>query len=192
MMMDKNLIHSYFELHKKTWETINYDQIIFACELIAKTAFSGKKVFIAGNGGSAYCASHFVTDWNKMITLGTGQKFRGISLADNYGIITAYANDISYNDIFSGQLASLADAGDLCILISGSGNSQNVVKAAEYCKLNGVTSLSIVGYDGGKLLSLSDHVVHFKVSDMQIAEDLHLMFGHMVMKALADYPKIAL
>lgn len=191
-MIDKDLIQNYFELHKRTWEKIDFDQIISACELIAEKAFSGHKIFIAGNGGSAYCASHYVTDWNKMITLATGKKFRGISLADNYGIITAYANDVSYDDVFSGQLASLADEDDLCILISGSGNSKNVVKAAEFCKENAVTTLSIVGYDGGALTQISDHIVHFNVYDMQVAEDLHLMFGHMVMKALANYPDIEL
>ena len=192
MMMDKDSIQNYFELHKRTWEKIDFDQIISACKLISEKAFSGQKIFIAGNGGSAYCASHYVTDWNKMITLATGKKFRGISLADNYGIVTAYANDVSYDDVFSGQLASLADAGDLCILISGSGNSKNVVAAAEFCKENAVTTLSIVGYDGGALSQISDYVVHFNVHDMQVAEDLHLMFGHMVMKALANYPEIKL
>ena len=189
-MMDKDLIQNYFELHKRTWQKINFEQIISACNLIAEKAFSGHKIFIVGNGGSAYCASHYVTDWNKMITLSTGKKFRCISLAENYGIITAYANDLSYSDVFSGQLASLADKNDLCILISGSGNSKNILKAVEFCKENGVTTLSIVGYNGGTLKKISDYFVHFDVNDMQIAEDLHLMFGHMVMKSLANYPHI--
>lgn len=101
-------------------------------------------------------------------------------------MVTAYANDIGYEDIFSGQLAAIGEPGDLLVAISGSGNSQNVLKAVEYANANGLNTLGIVGYDGGKLLSRVTQSFHVPSFDMQLCEDLHLMFGHIVMKTLCQ------
>jgi D-sedoheptulose 7-phosphate isomerase len=152
---------------------------------IVRYAFdAGKQIIICGNGGSAYAASHFVTDWNKMVNLATGRKFRGISLCDNIGIVTAFANDVSYDEVFAGQLKAILEAGDLLIAVSGSGDSKNVVKAVEYANQQGAVTLALVGYDGGMLKKIAKHHVWVPSFDMQLCEDVHLMFGHMVMKAL--------
>src|ERR1700759_2582032 len=92
-------------------------------ELIRIAWQQQRQVFTLGNGGSALTALHFINDWNKMIPLATGKPFRGRSLLDNIGLVTSYANDMSYADIFSEQLKNLARPGDLVIAISGSGNS---------------------------------------------------------------------
>ena len=150
-----------------------------------KAAFdAGRQIITCGNGGSAYAASHYITDWNKMITLATGRRFRGISLSDNIGIITAFGNDVAFEDIFSGQLKAILDKGDLVIAVSGSGNSPNVVKAVEYANQAGADTLAVVGYDGGRLKRVAKHSVWVPSFDMQLCEEMHLMFGHMVMKAL--------
>jgi D-sedoheptulose 7-phosphate isomerase len=153
-------------------------------DIVEQAFLAGKKIITCGNGGSASTASHYITDWNKMINLATGKRFRGISLCDNIGLITAYGNDISYDEVFSGQLKAIMDEGDLIVAVSGSGNSPNVLRAVEYANANGANTLAIVGYDGGKLKPLCTHAVWVPSFDMQLCEDVHLMFGHMVMKAL--------
>jgi D-sedoheptulose 7-phosphate isomerase len=152
---------------------------------VVKAAFeSGRQIITCGNGGSAHTASHYITDWNKMVNLATGRKLRGISLCDNVGIVTAFANDIAYEEVFAGQLKAILEPNDLLIALSGSGHSANVVKAVEYANGAGATTLAVVGYDGGTLKRIARHVVWVPSFDMQLCEDVHLMFGHMVMKTL--------
>jgi D-sedoheptulose 7-phosphate isomerase len=122
-----------------------------------------------------------------MVNLATGKKFRGISLCDNVGLITAYGNDLSFADVFSGQVEALMDEGDLLVAVSGSGNSPNVLRAIESAHNVGGKVLGVVGYDGGKMMSMCDHCVWVESFDMQLCEDVHLMFGHMVMKTLCNY-----
>ena len=155
-----------------------------AIELIRDKAFAGKKIAVCGNGGSALAASHYITDWNKMVNLKTGKRFNGICLSDNIGLITAYANDLSYSDIFSEQVKNLMLPGDLLITISGSGNSENVVRATEVANDLEITTLTISGYNGGKLREISDYSVSINSFDMQICEDAHVVFGHLVMKSI--------
>ena len=152
---------------------------------VVKAAFdSGKQIVTCGNGGSAHTASHYITDWNKMVNLATGKKLRGVSLCDNIGIVTAFANDLAYEEVFAGQLKAILEPGDLVIAVSGSGNSRNLVTAVEYANATGANTLAVVGYDGGKLRQIARHVVWVPSFDMQLCEDVHLMFGHMVMKTL--------
>jgi D-sedoheptulose 7-phosphate isomerase len=156
-----------------------------AAVAVVKAAFdSGRQIITCGNGGSAHTASHYVTDWNKMVNLATGRKLRGICLCDNIGIVTAFANDIAYEEVFAGQLKSILEPDDLLIAVSGSGNSANVVKAVEYANSAGANTLAVVGYDGGRLKQIARRAVWVPSFDMQLCEDVHLMFGHMVMKTL--------
>lgn len=186
-MEKKFNIKNYLDAHAILAQKFDYDAIQKAIELIQQTFERGNKVITCGNGGSAIAASHYITDWNKMANLATGKKFKGISLCDNIGLLTAYGNDLSYDDVFSGQLASIGQKGDLLIAISGSGNSANVLKAVEYANDNEIDTLGIVGYDGGKLISIARHSFLVPSFDMQICEDVHVMFGHMVMKTLCGY-----
>lgn len=155
-----------------------------AISLIKKSWMERRKIFVCGNGGSAMTASHYVTDWNKMAYLATGRPFRGHCLSDNVGLVTAYSNDISYDDVYSEQLKNLMDSGDLVIVLSGSGNSENVVRALKYANENGGVTLAICGYDGGRVKQIAQHALWVPSFDMQLCEDLHFIFGHMVMKAL--------
>jgi D-sedoheptulose 7-phosphate isomerase len=119
-----------------------------------------------------------------MSHLATGKQFKGICLSDNTGLITAYANDLSYDDIYSEQVKNLMKEGDLLIIVSGSGNSENVVRAIDVANDLGCETLAICGYDGGKVKKIAKHSLHIKSFDMQLCEDAHFMFGHMVMKRL--------
>jgi len=177
-------INNYFKAHAALAQKLNLEMFQAGVDLIKNKFEQGKKIITCGNGGSASTASHYITDWNKMINLATGKKFRGISLCDNIGLITAYGNDISYDEVFAGQLKAIMDEGDLLVAVSGSGNSPNVVKAVEYANSIGADTLAVVGYDGGKVKELSKAAVWVESFDMQLCEDVHLMFGHMVMKTL--------
>lgn len=177
-------VSNYLTAHYQLAQRLDADAFEKGIEMIKVAFETGKKIITCGNGGSASTASHYITDWNKMVNLATGKKFRGVSLCDNVGLITAYGNDIAYADVFAGQIDALMDEGDLLVAISGSGNSPNVLKAIESARHLGGKVLGVVGYDGGRMMSMCDHAVWVPSFDMQLCEDLHLMFGHMVMKTL--------
>ncbi|AWK13385.1 SIS domain-containing protein [Candidatus Fukatsuia symbiotica] len=184
-MTQKNFsVANYLNSHTDLAKELNLSTVESGISLIKEKFSANKKIITCGNGGSASTASHYITDWNKMVSLATGKKFRGFSLCDNIGLITAFGNDISYDDVFCGQLAAIADEGDLLVAISGSGNSPNILRAVEYASLNNIDTLAVVGYDGGKLMQQAKLSVWVPSFDMQLCEDVHLMFGHMVMKAL--------
>jgi D-sedoheptulose 7-phosphate isomerase len=179
-------VSNYLAAHQQLAKKLDADSFEKGINMIYSAFEEGRKIITCGNGGSASTASHYITDWNKMINLATGKKFRGISLCDNVGLITAYGNDMSYTDVFSGQIDSLMDNGDLLVAISGSGNSSNVIKAIDSARRAGGKVLGVVGYDGGKMMPMCDHSVWVKSFDMQLCEDIHLMFGHMVMKRICN------
>jgi D-sedoheptulose 7-phosphate isomerase len=180
-------VSNYLAAHQQLSEKLDTEVFQKGIEMIKAAFEGGNKVLTCGNGGSASTASHYITDWNKMVSLETGKKFRGVSLCDNVGLITAYGNDLTYSDVFAGQIDALMDEGDLLVAVSGSGNSPNIIKAIEAARQGGGKVLGVVGYDGGKMMPMCDHSVWVPSFDMQLCEDIHLMFGHMVMKTLCDY-----
>lgn len=187
--MSSNLpftIENYFAYHSELFKKIDLKSIEIAINLIDAKFKNGNKIITCGNGGSAYTASHYITDWNKMVQIATSKPFKGISLCDNIGLITAFGNDFSYDEVFSGQLKSILDKDDLLIVVSGSGNSPNVIKALDYANSVGADTLAIVGFDGGKALEKAKFSFWVNSNDMQICEDVHLMFGHLVMKKLTN------
>ena len=174
----------YLAAHADLGRRIDAATIQHAIEVVRAAHDAGRHIITCGNGGSAYAASHCVMEWNKVVTAATGRQFRGISLCDNIGMLTAFANDLSYDQVFSGQLAAILEPGDLVIAMSASGNSPSVVEAIEYANGHGADTLVVVGYDGGRLKQIARHAVWVPSFDMQLCEDVHLMFVHMVMKAL--------
>lgn len=187
-MVSRFSVREYVTSHSRVLEKCDLQAFQAAIDVIAAAFEAGKQIITCGNGGSAYAASHYITDWNKMVNLATGRKFRGMSLCDNLGMVTAFANDVSFDEIFAGQLKAILEPGDLVIAISGSGNSPNVVRAVEYANAAGAETLAVVGYDGGALKRIARHSVWVPSFDMQLCEDVHLVFGHMVMKALCGSP----
>jgi D-sedoheptulose 7-phosphate isomerase len=179
-------IENYIDQHCQVIGSLNVEEIKQAIFLIEQTVKNGKRVAVCGNGGSAVAASHYITDWNKMIYTHKRTRFNGICLSDNVGLITAYSNDLSYSDVFSEQVKNLLCEDDLLITLSGSGNSKNVIRATTVAKKMKIKTLSICGYDGGKLKKISDNYVWIRSFDMQICEDAQTVFGHMVMKYLCD------
>jgi len=143
-----------------------------------------RQVFFCGNGGSAGNAVHLANDFLYGIAKKTGAGLKVQALSANTAVMTCLANDIGYESIFSEQLAVQAQAGDLLIALSGSGNSPNIVRVIEQAKAMGVKSYVILGFNGGKCKELADVPIHFPVNDMQIAEDMQLIVGHMMMQWL--------
>ena len=143
-------------------------------------------VYICGNGGSAGNANHLANDFIYGIAKSTGAGLRITSLSANASVITCLANDVGYESIYSEQLAVLGQKNDLLIVLSGSGNSPNIVKVLEQAKKMDLKSYAITGYDGGICKQIADVSIHFSVKDMQIAEDLQLISGHMIMQWLYD------
>jgi len=144
----------------------------------------GRRLFLCGNGGSAGNAIHLANDFIYGIAKKTGGGLKAISLSDNSAVITCLANDVGYDYIFSEQLAVQAEENDLLIVLSGSGNSSNIIHAVEQAKKMHVKSFAILGYNGGKCRGIVDVPIHFPVDDMQIAEDLQIIVGHMLMQWL--------
>ena len=145
---------------------------------------AGRQVFFCGNGGSAGNAIHLANDFLYGIAKRTGAGLKVQALSANPAVMTCLANDVGYDYIYSEQLAVLAESGDLLVVLSGSGNSPNILRVLEQANAMGVKSFAILGYTGGQCKSLADFSIHFPVDDMQIAEDMQLVVGHMLMKWL--------
>jgi len=148
-----------------------------------------KAIYLCGNGGSAGNAIHIANDWIYGAGVNEGVGLRVEALSANSAVLTCLANDIGYEKIYSEQLRVKANSGDVLIVLSGSGNSPNVVAALEQGNSIGMTTFAIVGYDGGRCKSLAQNVIHVAVNDMQISEDLQLIIGHMIMKWLSQEGK---
>ena len=179
-------IDNYFSRLKDTIDKISRDEINTVLNLLIDAYKNDKLVLTMGNGGSASTASHFVCDFNKGLTYQKEHRFRFICLSDNVATMMAYANDVSYEDIFVEGLKNYLQPDDLVIAISGSGNSPNVIKAVEYTNKNDGITIGLTGYDGGKLKQISQHNIHVPIDDMQITEDLHLIFDHLMMSILDE------
>ena len=145
---------------------------------------AGRQVFFCGNGGSAGNAIHLANDFLYGIAKRTGGGLKVQALSSNPAVMTCLANDVGYDYVYSEQLAVLAETGDLLIVLSGSGNSPNIIRVLKQAKTMSVKSCAILGYSGGHCKSLADFAIHFAIDDMQIAEDMQLVVGHMLLKWL--------
>ena len=170
------------------------DDVFLLVPLLAKDILKAKKqkkkIYICGNGGSAANAMHIANDLTYGAGMKSGKGFDIEALPSNTSVITCLANDIGYEKIFSEQLRVKGQKGDILIVLSGSGNSKNIVNALKMSKKIGVKSYAILGFDGGKAKALADISLHFNINDMQIAEDTQLIIGHLLMKLLNQYSKI--
>jgi D-sedoheptulose 7-phosphate isomerase len=186
MTISQSFANTYLSKLSNLLIKIERQQIDNAVQVVADAWLAGKQIITLGNGGSSMTALHFVNDWNKSVYLSTKKPFRGRSLVDNMGLVMSYANDISFEDVFVEQLKNILLPGDLVLAISGSGNSENVIRAVNYANANGAVTLGLCGYQGGKLKDVAHHVLWADVDDMQLAEDVHSIFGHIVMQKLCS------
>jgi sugar isomerase (SIS) len=160
---------------------LDVDAINDALVLLADCMEKERNIYIFGNGGSSATASHFQNDFNKGVSEHTEKKFRFNCLNDNVATMMAVANDIGFEEVFRFQLQGKLKSTDVIMAISGSGNSKNVLNAVTYAKEQGCTVIGLTGFDGGRLRALSDISLHVPVKSMQITEDLHMVFDHLMM-----------
>ncbi len=183
-------IKNYFEEIKNLLDKVSAEDTKKVTELIYNAYHDNKQIFIIGNGGSAATASHFACDLNKgtlsRVYDDDEKRFRVISMADNVAILTAYANDLSYDDIFSQQLRNLVNKGDLVIAITGSGNSKNIIKGVETAKKSGATTIGFLGFQGGKLKNMVDHHILVPTEHYGRIEDVHAILAHLISAYLGE------
>ena len=179
---------SYLERLHSCFNKANLAAVEILVNQLHQAWVDGRNVFICGNGGSAANAIHIANDLHYGIgACGSGKQQPGLrieALSANSSVITCLANDTGYENIYSNQLQVKADQNDLLIVLSGSGNSPNVVNALKYARDKGIYSYAIVAFDGGKCKEIANETIHINVRDMQIAEDSQLIIGHICMQWL--------
>jgi len=173
---------SYFEELAETFGRIPGKEIEEMVDALMSVRQQGKHIFLIGNGGSAATASHFANDLAKGTKCDNKKRFKAFSLTDNIPLVTAWANDHSFDDVFVEQLANLLQAGDLVIAISGSGNSRNILKAVEYANAHHGVTFGLIGFQGGKLKDLVRKAIVVPSNKQEIIEDVHLVLEHIVCK----------
>jgi len=164
------------------------DAVCMLAETLRECWRDGRTVYLCGNGGSAGNAIHLANDLLYGAGVSNGAGLKAEALSANTAVLTCLANDLGYDEIYAEQLRVKAAPGDVLIVLSGSGNSPNVIKALEVGAEKGMATFAILGFTGGRCKALAGHAIHFPVEDMQIAEDLQLIVGHICMQWLCANP----
>jgi D-sedoheptulose 7-phosphate isomerase len=154
--------------------------------LLEEARLKGSRVFIFGNGGSAATASHFASDLAKSAICQGKPRIKAFALTDNIPLISAWANDTAYENIFAEQLENFIETGDIAIGISGSGNSQNVLDGITTAKAKGAITVGFSGFDGGRLKGLVDFAIVVPSHIMEQVEDIHLLLEHAITTCLRE------
>jgi D-sedoheptulose 7-phosphate isomerase len=161
-------------------QAMPFDTLTSAAELLLDCYHRGNTVFILGNGGSAATASHFACDLAKGTRAPGLPAFRVIPLSDNVPLLTAWANDTSYDRVFAEQLSTLVRPLDVVIAISASGNSPNVLQAAKVAQQSGAILIALTGHGGGQLSLLANLTIRVPAQSIEQAEDAHLIIAHSI------------
>lgn len=173
---------------KEAVDSFEFDKEILT---ILKDSIKNKqKIFVAGNGGSAATAQHYVCDLSKGANQNWAENFKryqAICLSDNISYLTAISNDMYYEEVFKQQLINLASKKDILVLISASGNSPSIIKVAKYAKNLEMIVIGITGFKGGKLKKLADYSAHISADSYEISEDIHSIFGHFITNYLREH-----
>lgn len=179
-------LHDYIASERTMLDQLPLAAVNDVMNVLEQARLSGRRIYTCGNGGSAATASHMVCDFNKGVSAEQEQKYDFTCLSDNAATMMAVGNDISYDDIFVFPLRGKLQTGDVVIGISGSGNSENVVRALQYANEQGAETIAFTGYSGGRMKAIAKHNIHVAIDNMQIAEDLHLVLNHMMMYVLGS------
>jgi D-sedoheptulose 7-phosphate isomerase len=176
----------YFELHARVSSRLPYGEIDHIGEELWRAYEGQRKVFLFGNGGNASLACHLACDLGKGTILpeASQRRFQVLSLANNVALLTALANDLSYEQIFAEQLRTHLAAGDIAFAMSASGNSPNVLRALEVSRELGGINIGLGGFEGGKMKALCDYCAVVPSDNMQIIEDLQLSMAHALFTCL--------
>lgn len=173
-------IIEYIALEREVLSNLNVNALNEAMQLIEEAYRNRKKVYIFGNGGSSATASHYQNDFNKGLSETLETKFEFVCLNSDTATLMAIANDMGFEEVFRYQLQGRIREGDLVIALSGSGNSRNILNAVEYAKEQGNKVIGLTGIKGGKLMEEADVSLHVPVNSMQVTEDVHMIFDHLM------------
>ncbi len=173
-------VDDYFSAYGSGARSVSRENLARAAEVLTEAYRAGNMVYACGNGGSAAISNHLVCDHQKGVQTDTPLSPRVTSLSSNIEIITAIANDISYDDVFIYQLQSMAAAGDVLITISASGDSENVVRAARWARDNGLEVIAMTGFSGGRSAALATVGLHVDGDNYGVIEDLHQSLMHIL------------
>jgi D-sedoheptulose 7-phosphate isomerase len=173
-------ITDYLDTLRRVLDELSVDAIENVTAVLERVYHNGGTIFICGNGGSAAASGHWACDFAKGTVVPNARRLRAMSLADNLAILTAYANDLSYDQVFSEPLRTYARTGDVVVLITASGNSPNILEAAKAARDLGVTSIGLIGFGGGKLASMVDHQITVSCREYGPVEDLHMVLDHIM------------
>jgi D-sedoheptulose 7-phosphate isomerase len=171
---------AYFEHLGRAQASVDRGRIEASAELLTRAYAGGGTVFACGNGGSAAISNHLHCDHLKGVQTDTALRPKVVSLSSTIETITAIANDISYDEVFVYQLRTLADPGDVLITVSSSGNSENVVRACQWAKENGVATIAMTGFSGGRTAKLADINLHVAGDNYGVIEDVHQSLMHIL------------
>lgn len=179
---------TYFARSTGVVRNLPFAMIERVAEVLHQTYKAGRSMFLLGNGGSASLASHFACDLAKGTALPDklAKRFRALSLTDNLALMTAWANDTSYEQVFAEQLRNFVQPGDVVFGISGSGRSANVLLALRAAREAGAVTVGLSGFEGGKLPEVCDLCIVIPSNNMQIVEDLHLAVTHALFTVVRD------
>jgi D-sedoheptulose 7-phosphate isomerase len=179
-----NFAAQYIDRLKKVLDAFDLGAFAAMVDAVLEAYSRGAHIFIMGNGGSGSTASHLACDINKGCCIDLEKKFKVICLNDNMPTMLALANDLSYEAVFEEQLKNFFNPGDLVIGISGSGNSENVLRAVGYAAAHGGKTAGWSGFGGGRLAGMADLAIVAQSHDMQQVEDTHMVLAHMLMQAV--------
>lgn len=174
------IIADYLAAVRQALDGLDRQVLQAICETCVQRYQAGAQFFACGNGGSAAAASHFMQDVGKAIQMPGRRRIRAIALTDSVPLITAWANDTDYSNVFAAQLDSLAEPGDVLFAISGSGNSPNVIRAVELARQRGVHTIGLTGFGGGRLKEVAEQCLVVPSCNMQHVEDVHLVVIHLI------------
>ncbi|MFB3813629.1 MAG: HAD-IIIA family hydrolase [Terriglobales bacterium] len=175
---------AYNERLQRCFDETPVEKLERIVEILREARREQRRVFFLGNGGSAATAMHMAVDFGKGTAVPGVPRLRAISLADNVGAITAWANDDSYDVVFKEQLVNLLEPGDVVIAITASGNSPNVLRAVEYARERKAITIGFIGFGGGKLKNMVDIDVTVSPKDYGVVEDFHLVLNHILSQYL--------
>jgi len=173
-------VDAYFDQYAKAAKSVDRGALESATEILKKTYEGGATLFVCGNGGSASISNHLACDHGKLLATDTDLVPHVQSLSANVAVITAIANDISYDEVFVHQLKLQAGKGDVLMTVSSSGNSENVVRAAAWARDNGLEVIALTGFEGGRTAKLASVNLHVDADNYGVIEDVHQSLMHLL------------
>jgi len=179
-------MRTYFERLRSLLADVPETHLDSVVDMLLKARNDGRRVYVVGNGGSASTATHFVCDLQKSATVTGEAPIRAIGLVDNAALMTAWANDFSYEQVFAGQIAALVEPEDVVIVMSASGNSPNIVAALRAAAARHAYTVAFVGFDAGTAGQIADLAVHIPCHEYGLVEDVHSALGHAITAAIRE------